>query len=167
MGKQIKIVFILLSVFSSSVFVASSASAIFGLSKCEKTKNKILKEEDIQKYAWKNYDKGRRISLVDGQINWQEYRENLYRLGLVLKSDVMVFETIRDSPSCFKPESVAAVREKIPELETFLTKLDSEIKMIDNTTLVVQQQMKASEAQKNYLISAHKNPPKSWLRILK
>jgi hypothetical protein len=62
---------------------------------------------------------------------------------------------------------VAAVREKINELETFLTKIDSEVKMIDNTTVVVQQQMKASAAQKNYLIEAYRNAPKSWLRILK
>lgn len=167
MNRKFATILVSLGFLSSSILFSAPASAIFGLSKCEKVKSSIKKEEEIQKYAWKNYDKGRSNSLVDGQINWQEYRENLYRLGLVLKSDVMVFNTVRNSPSCFKPESVAAVREKITELETFLKKLDSEVKMIDNTTAVVRQQMKASAVQKNYLIEAYRNAPKSWLRILK
>lgn len=155
-----------LGILSSSIFFPTSANAIFGLSKCEKVKKSIKKEEEIQKYSWMNYDKARDISVVNRNMTFRDYREHLYRLNLVWKSDLEVFRAVKDNPNCFKAESIAGVRERIRDIENFIKKIEFEIKIYSDLSLEVQQATIDSE-QVNFVRNAYKSPPKSWLRILK
>lgn len=166
MQRKFTAILLSLGILSSSIFFSTPANAIFGLSKCEKVKKSIKKEEEIQKYAWKNYDKARDISVVNRTMTFRDYREHLYRLNLVWKSDLEVFRAVKDNPNCFKAESIAGVRERIRDLESFIKKIELEIQSYSDLSVEVQQ-IRVSKEQVNYLASAYKSSPKSWLLILK
>ena len=156
----------MICVLTSSICISTPANAIFGLSKCEKVKKSIKKEEEIQKYAWKSYDRARDISVANKNMTFRDYREHLYRLNLVLKSDLEVFRAVKNNPNCFKAESIAGVREKIRDIQTFIKRIEFQIKIYSDLSLEVQQATIDNE-QVEYVASVYKSPPKSWLLILK
>jgi hypothetical protein len=166
MSRKIRTVLLLSAVISSSIYLSTPAGAIFGLSKCDKVKSSIKKEEEIQKYAWKTYDVARDSAVVNMNMTLRDYTELLYGLNLVWKSDLQVFRSVKNNPSCFQAESVAGVRDRIRYIESFIKQIEVEIKTYSNVSSAVSQ-LKASDNQLAFVRNAYKSAPKSWLRILK
>jgi hypothetical protein len=166
MPRKFAATLISLGFLSSSILFPTPANAIFGLSKCDKVKSSIKKEEEIQKYAWKNYDEARDLSVISRNMTFRDFREHLYRLTLVWKSDLEIFRAVKGNPNCFKAETIAGVREKIRDIESAIKKIEYQIQIYADLSFEVQQN-RANQEQVKYLTNAYKSSPKSWLLILK
>ena len=86
------------------------AHAIFGLSKCEKVKKEILREEKISIFLHGLTKKSRDSALKDNSATWGEYSQMLSKEILGKQSDIKVFDLMIDNSSCFSSEINAYVR---------------------------------------------------------
>jgi hypothetical protein len=95
------------------VLLASSltpAHAIFGLSKCEKVKKEILREEKISIFLYGLTKKSRDSALKDNSVTWGEYSRVYSKEILGRQSDIKVFDLMIKGSSCFSAEINAYVR---------------------------------------------------------
>jgi hypothetical protein len=86
------------------------AHAIFGLSKCEKVKKEILREEKISIFLYGLTKKSRDSALKDNSVTWGEYSKVLSKEILGQQSDIKVFDLMINKSSCFSAEINAYVR---------------------------------------------------------
>jgi hypothetical protein len=84
--------------------------AIFGLSKCEKVKKEILREEKISIFLYGLTKKSRDSALKDNSVTWGEYSKMLSKEILGNQSDIKVFDLMINKSSCFSAEINAYVR---------------------------------------------------------
>ena len=91
------------------------ASAIFGLSKCEKVKKQIKSELAIGDLLFKSYRNY--VSLIKPKTDNETYGEHykkyetaLNTLDLVLDSDIKAWSTGQKYPQCFTTEQNSGIR---------------------------------------------------------
>jgi hypothetical protein len=86
------------------------ASAIFGLSKCEKVKKQILQEEKINISIGKYREKARLEFIKKIAPTYPELAEYYYQIILSTKSDLAVYALMVKNPGCYDTKINAAVR---------------------------------------------------------
>ena len=86
------------------------ASAVFGLSKCEKVKKQILSEEKISIILYDLTKKYRDSAIKDNSATWGDYSTVLSKENLGRQSDIKVFDLMIKNSSCFSAEVNANVR---------------------------------------------------------
>ena len=89
------------------------ASAVFGLSKCEKIKKQITNEEKVGLLLHKKYSTQRKIVLAMDSPNWNNLNNALSWLPDVYDSDLRIFNLVDKNSSCFTTEQVARARGEI------------------------------------------------------
>jgi hypothetical protein len=95
------------------------ASAIFGLSKCEKVERRVLKEESVGRQLWRSYDSWRDALDVRKPMSWGEVLVGLGKLNLVYESDLKVFKIANRNKSCFSTTTLATIREQQSKIDGF------------------------------------------------
>lgn len=125
-----RLVFLIVLSISMITFTTAPSYAIFGLSKCERVKKSIQKEEAIGRILWIDFDKERKDFLWSvkkesdkANANYannilsprrlhfpQELRAVHKKLILVLESDNRVFGIVNKDPKCFENKLVAKLR---------------------------------------------------------
>ena len=100
----------ILLVTGLTIPLATPASAIFGLSTCEKVKKKIIAEEAIGRISWKEFDSLRKEYISDKKVTNGELIESFRLINLVHKSDLNVYAIASKNPECFSPKLNAYIR---------------------------------------------------------
>ena len=86
------------------------ASAVFGLSKCEKAKKTILNEEKISIILYGLTQKSRDSAIRDSSVTWGEFSAVFAKDILGRQSDIKVFDLMIKNSSCFSAEINANIR---------------------------------------------------------
>jgi len=86
------------------------ASAVFGLSKCEKVKKTILTEEKISIILYDLTKKSRDSAIRDNSVTWGEFSTVYAKDILGRQSDIKVFDLMIKNSSCFSAEMNANIR---------------------------------------------------------
>ena len=86
------------------------ASAVFGLSKCEKVKKQIISEEKIGLLLHKKYFKQRINTLTMDNPTWSDLNNTFSWLPDVYDSDLRIFSLVDKNSSCFSTQQVARAR---------------------------------------------------------
>ena len=86
------------------------ASAVFGLSKCEKVKKAILNEEKISIILYDLAKKYKDSAVQDNSVTWGEYSKVFSQDILGRESDIKVFNLMIKNSSCFSAETNASIR---------------------------------------------------------
>jgi len=120
---------VVIGLLASSV---APASAIFGLSKCEKVKKKILSEEAIGKESWKEFDVMRDEYISDKKVTNGEV-VSLFRLvNLVHKSDSIVYGIASENTSCFTSKMNAYIRNTQAETKRTFDEISKNLNKFDS-----------------------------------
>lgn len=82
------------------------ASAVLGLSKCEKVKKAVLAEEKIGRESWKFYDRMRSAHGGDYKFS-VKIAESVLE---IYRSDKTIYATAIKNPKCFSSSQNAAIR---------------------------------------------------------
>lgn len=85
----------------------SPANAIFGLSKCEKVKKQIFKEENVRKELWKNLATNRKNVQAKKKILVGDIIDIGNDYLRTLSSDLIMFELARKNSGCFNAKQIA------------------------------------------------------------
>ena len=119
-----KVVITVLTVVLLSNF-HPSANAIFGLSKCEKIKKAITKEELIGVALWKDFNRYRKLVVSKGFVKTSEYYDVTILLEPVLESDLKIFKITDENPQCFKSQELSYFRTQKSQAVRYLEALRS------------------------------------------
>ena len=104
------------------------ADAIFGLSKCDKAKKAITKEEVIGLSLWKDFHQYRKGVVSKGNISSAEYYEATIKLEPVLESDLKIWGVVETNQQCFKASDSAYFRTQKSEAVRYLEAMRSYFK---------------------------------------
>jgi CII-binding regulator of phage lambda lysogenization HflD len=105
------------------------ASAIFGLSKCEKVKKQIKNELAIGDALFKAYRSSvykiqpKKVTETYGE-HYQKYENALNALTLVFDSDIKAWGMAQKSSQCFSVEQNSAIRTGLRTISSSSTKID-------------------------------------------
>jgi hypothetical protein len=111
------------------------ASAIFGLSKCEKVKKQIKNELAIGDALFKAYRssvyKIQPIKVTETYgakyEKYQKYESALNALSLVFESDIKAWGIAQKSPQCFSVDQNSAIRTALRTFNSSSTKINQAI----------------------------------------
>jgi hypothetical protein len=106
------------------------ANALFGLSKCEKVKKEISKEEQVGLIYFKEFDRQRDLFLSNSSPTNQDYVDLLDLILDVYQSDKNVYLVVDKNKSCFSAKKLASAR-------TRNSSVVSEIKSINNVNTTI------------------------------
>jgi hypothetical protein len=96
------------------------ASAIFGLSKCEKANKAIIEEEKIGLRLWKDFDQIRDSLLKKKTYAHREFYNAVEKEKLVKESDLRVYKIADRNASCFKPGRIMFARSETNNIMEWL-----------------------------------------------
>ena len=107
MKRKLASAIVVVALLASSM---TPASAIFGLSKCEKVKAQITNEEKIGVLLHKKYSVQRKIVLGLNSATFNDLSSAWSWLPDVYDSDLRIFNLVDKNASCFSAEQVARAR---------------------------------------------------------
>jgi hypothetical protein len=101
---------VILGLLGSSMASIAPASAVLGLSKCEKVKKQITNEEKVGLLLHKKYSVQRKIVLAKKNPTWNSLNNAFSWLPDVYDSDLRIFSLVDKNSSCFTTKEVARAR---------------------------------------------------------
>ena len=125
MKRKFGSVIVILALLGSTIAFTAPASAVFGLSKCEKIKKQITNEEKVGLLLHKKYSTQRKIVLAMNSPNWNNLNNALSWLPDVYDSDLRIFGLVDKNSSCFTTEQVARARGEIRSSKKNITDIST------------------------------------------
>jgi len=116
---------VILGLFGSSTASIVPASAVFGLSKCEKIKKQITSEEKVGLLLHRKYSAQRKIVLAMNNPSWNNLNNALSWLPDVYDSDLRIFVLVDKNSSCFATQEVARARGEIRSSKKNITDIST------------------------------------------
>jgi hypothetical protein len=116
---------VVLGLFGSSTASIVPASAVFGLSKCEKIKKEITSEEKVGLLLHRKYSTQRKIVLAMNNPSWNNLNNALSWLPDVYDSDLRIFVLVDKNSSCFTTQEVARARGEIRNSKKNITDIST------------------------------------------